>query len=217
MSWCRLCPLWFVQLIVATCCFVHLCLCLCVRALPLSSKWGDKGGAESLMSSLTGRIHVSLPLPTNTCCSGWGKNPPNAAMQHTTNKGMRQSEEERGGKKVSGPRRHVWRAFFPGCLQENDLLTTTAHLYIWRCSVYGGSLNTSTREEVNRACNPSDRWPHHSCDTEIPVLCFMLCFMLTKEKRWQNRKHLDDLFLLSSHGFVLEASGKQPTLQKKPF
>lgn len=77
--WCSLYLLWCVQFVVATCCLLCLYACLHVfvrMCTPLASKWGDKGGAESLMSSLTGRIHVSLFLPANTCCSGWGKKNP---------------------------------------------------------------------------------------------------------------------------------------------
>lgn len=68
------CLLWFVKQIVATCCFVHLYMCIHVFVsicTLLSSKLGDKGGVESLMSCLTGCIHVSLFLPANTCCSVW--------------------------------------------------------------------------------------------------------------------------------------------------
>lgn len=71
-------------------------MCWCVRASLLCPKWGDKGGAESLMSSLTGRIHVSLFLPANTCCSGRGKIHPTLHATHTNGR-MRQSEKERKG------------------------------------------------------------------------------------------------------------------------
>ena len=74
ISCCWPCLLWFVQQIVATCCFVHLYMCIYVfvsMCTLLSSKLGDKGGVESLMSCLTGCIHVSLFLPANTCCSVW--------------------------------------------------------------------------------------------------------------------------------------------------
>lgn len=79
VSCCWLCQFWFVQLISG-----HLLLCAIVHAIVstwtlLSSKWWNKGGAQSLMSNLTVCIHVSLFLPANTCCSGWGGNPPNAA------------------------------------------------------------------------------------------------------------------------------------------
>lgn len=79
-----------------------LCTCVCVRmwwcvrASLLCPKWGDKGGAESLMSSLTGRIHVSLFLPANTCCSGRGKIQPTLHATHTNGR-MRRSEKERKG------------------------------------------------------------------------------------------------------------------------
>lgn len=52
---------------------------VCVCASPLLPKWGDKGDTESLMSSLTVRIHVSLFLPANTCCSARCKIQPNTA------------------------------------------------------------------------------------------------------------------------------------------
>lgn len=48
------------------------------------------------MSSLTGRIHVSLFLPANTCCSGGGKIHPTLHATHTNGR-MRRSEKERKG------------------------------------------------------------------------------------------------------------------------
>lgn len=57
----------------ALCACMIVCMRWCVRALFTPRNEETKGGTESLMSRLTERIHVSLFLPANTCCSGWSK------------------------------------------------------------------------------------------------------------------------------------------------
>lgn len=66
----------------------YMCLWVCTL---LSSKLGDKGGVESLMSCLTGCIHVSLFFQANTCCSVWERH---CDATHT-NRRTKRSEKER--------------------------------------------------------------------------------------------------------------------------
>lgn len=117
-SFCWLPLLWLVLLIVATCCIVPLYTCMWVSVCTctlLSAKWEDKGGAESLMSSLTGCIHVSLFLATNTCCSGWDETYP-TPQSSTHRQKVRKSWEEEEESLLSSIR-HIWEVFVLLCLK----------------------------------------------------------------------------------------------------
>lgn len=96
---------------------VHVLMCMCTL---LSSKWGDKGGAESLMSSLTGCIHVSLCFSQQTPAALGEAKSTKHCMQHTLTGGW-DGERNREKRCLSNPGRRVWRTFYPGCLQQNDI------------------------------------------------------------------------------------------------
>lgn len=166
MSWCWLWLLWFVQLKVATCCFVHLYtwmhvfVCTCTF---LPSKWGDKGGAESLMSSLTGRIYVSLFLLANTCCSGRGKI--HWILQCNTH-------SAEGRKKVSGKVFINYKSSLEGghssllVFHKTKQNKKREHLYTLRFTTNRGSLSHMHKKENNRFAD----WNFSSVHDRITLL-----------------------------------------------
>lgn len=134
-SWCWRCWLWFVQLIEDTCCFVHMvhaCVFVFVRVC-VSSKWGEKGGVESLMSILTGCIHVSLFHPENTCCSGWNTEGQSTLLNKKERKWEQKRVYQAKGDKSGGHSSPVTvqRIIYLKSCSDRPLITyTNCHVYI---------------------------------------------------------------------------------------